>query len=436
MKWPSLPAVLLLLVVVFVVCIRIRLLTNPLERDEGEFAYGGQLMLQGIPPYKLFYNMKFPGIYAAYALAMRIFGQSPAGIHLGLLVVNLLGIFLLYRVALRFLHAPSAAITAASYALLSASPVVLGLAAHATQFVVPAALAGWLALCWAEESGKTARYFLSGFLMGMACLMKQPGAMFGLFGLCLLVLHALRQRNEWRVHVPQILLYSIGGAAPLLIAALVLWRSGVWTRFWFWGVLYAKVHATEYPISAAWPQLTDFFGAMPLLGDGLFWIVAGLGLISLFLVTDDIWKKISLTAFCVFSAIAVSGSYYFSPHYFVMFLPAICILTGCAFSGLSQWLGKRNLGGFWKYVPPGVLFLMMGLVILSHREIFLFLSPRQVCQRTYSPNPFVETEEIGRWIRQHSSDEARIAVLGSEPELFFYAHRHSATGYNLHLRFL
>ena len=57
---------------------RIRLLGLPLERDEGEYAYAGQLILQGIPPYKLAYNMKFPGTYDAYALIMSIFGQTTA----------------------------------------------------------------------------------------------------------------------------------------------------------------------------------------------------------------------------------------------------------------------------------------------------------------------------------------------------------------------
>ena len=56
------------IVFTLVVAIRIRLLGIPLERDEGEYAYAGQLILQGIPPYKLAYNMKFPGTYAAYAV--------------------------------------------------------------------------------------------------------------------------------------------------------------------------------------------------------------------------------------------------------------------------------------------------------------------------------------------------------------------------------
>ena len=36
--------------------VRWRLLGMPLERDEGEYAYAGQLLLQGIPPYQLAWN--------------------------------------------------------------------------------------------------------------------------------------------------------------------------------------------------------------------------------------------------------------------------------------------------------------------------------------------------------------------------------------------
>src|SRR5437016_4519069 len=77
---------LLAVIVAVVVFIRIHFLAIPLERDEGEYAYAGQLMLQGIPPYRLAYNMKFPGVYAAYALIMAIFGQTTEGIRFGVLV--------------------------------------------------------------------------------------------------------------------------------------------------------------------------------------------------------------------------------------------------------------------------------------------------------------------------------------------------------------
>src|SRR5437899_12590729 len=79
---------LMVVVLVVVALARLRLRDMPLERDEGEYAYAGQLILQGIPPYELAYNMKLPGTYLAYAAILRVFGETPAGIHIGLLLVN------------------------------------------------------------------------------------------------------------------------------------------------------------------------------------------------------------------------------------------------------------------------------------------------------------------------------------------------------------
>ena len=92
------------IVFTLVVAIRIRLLGIPLERDEGEYAYAGQLILQGIPPYKLAYNMKFPGTYAAYALIMSIFGQTIHAIHLGLLLINAATIALIFFLGRRLIN--------------------------------------------------------------------------------------------------------------------------------------------------------------------------------------------------------------------------------------------------------------------------------------------------------------------------------------------
>src|SRR5262249_22443303 len=127
-----------LAVIVFslVIAIRIRLLGIPLERDEGEYAYAGQLILQGIPPYKLAYNMKFPGTYAAYALIMSIFGQTIHAIHLGLLLVNAATIVLIFFLGRRLVNSTTGIAASLSYAVLSVSPSVLGFAGHATHFVL------------------------------------------------------------------------------------------------------------------------------------------------------------------------------------------------------------------------------------------------------------------------------------------------------------
>ena len=98
----------------------------PLERDEGEYAYAGQLILQDIPPYELAYNMKLPGTYLGYAAILRVFGETPAGIHIGLLLVNGCATLLVFFLG-RQLYGNAAGVTAAaSYALLSTSEAVLG----------------------------------------------------------------------------------------------------------------------------------------------------------------------------------------------------------------------------------------------------------------------------------------------------------------------
>src|SRR5947209_16314448 len=164
------------------VAIRIRLLGIPLERDEGEYAYTGQLMLQGIPPYKLAYNMKFPGSYAAYAVMMSIFGQTITGIHLGLLFLNAATVALVFFLGRRLVNSTAGIAAAATYAVLSVSPSVLGFAAHATHFVVLSVLGGALLLLRQPDRQSLPIFFASGALFGIGLLMKQPAVFFVLFG--------------------------------------------------------------------------------------------------------------------------------------------------------------------------------------------------------------------------------------------------------------
>ena len=87
-KGPDLYTILMLLAIVVVGLIRLRLAGIPLERDEGEYAYIGKMMLDGTAPYISAYNMKLPGTYFMYSLIMLVFGKSFMGIHLGLLIMN------------------------------------------------------------------------------------------------------------------------------------------------------------------------------------------------------------------------------------------------------------------------------------------------------------------------------------------------------------
>jgi hypothetical protein len=47
----------------------------------------------------------------------------------------------------------------------------------------------------------------------------------------------------------------------------------------------------------------------------------------------------------------------------------------------------------------------------------------------YHTHLFATAAKVGEYVRAHSKPDAKIAVLGSEPEIYFLAHRHGATGY-------
>src|ERR1043166_5156208 len=114
-RWPWIGLALVLL---FVAAVRLRALNVPLERDEGEFGYIGQLMLQGIPPYKLAYAMKLPGTYAVCALAMAVFGRTAAGLHLGLLAANAAAVVFVFLLAKRLFGGLAGVVAAGFYGLM------------------------------------------------------------------------------------------------------------------------------------------------------------------------------------------------------------------------------------------------------------------------------------------------------------------------------
>ena len=243
---------LLAIALIFAVYVRVRLREFPLERDEGEFAYAGQLILQGVPPYKLAYNMKLPGTYIAYAALMAVFGQTTAGIHLGLLAVNLATIVLLYRFVRELFDPFSAGMAAVAYSILSVSPAMLGMAAHATHFVAFFGLAG--PICSGGTCNRAAggRQLASGLLMGIAFLMKQQGVFLMIFGGGFLLLLGLRLAAYPRKRLPVALgLYSLAAVLPYGLICLWLWRAGVWEKFWFWTVEYASKYVQNVPLSLA-----------------------------------------------------------------------------------------------------------------------------------------------------------------------------------------
>lgn len=421
--------VVLLAVIVLFGVIRWRLLDIPLERDEGEYAYAGQLILQGSPPYQLAYNMKLPGTYAAYAAILALFGQTSRGIHLGLLLVNAVSVILLYIVAARIFGTLAGTLAGASYALLSTHQSVLGFAAHATHFVVLAALFGLLLLLLAEETERTTFFFWSGMAFGIAFLMKQPGILFGAFAFFYLAVQCWpKNKHEWTQWAKKLGIFLLAGVLPFALTCVLLQRAGVFHNFWFWTFSYARHYAANMPLRMGLKALTGNFSYILFFSPWL-WTLALLGISTVFWDATVRRHAVFVFGLLVFSCAAVCPGLYFRPHYFIPLMPTVAILIAVAVTSTMHLLTAKFTSR-WLHVLPVIVFAVAwGLAIFSNAEVYFKLTPAQACRSFYFPSPFPEVVPVAEYLRQHTAPVDTIMVFGSEPEIYFYAHRHSASGY-------
>ncbi|MHC4124218.1 MAG: glycosyltransferase family 39 protein [Planctomycetota bacterium] len=422
--WAMLIAIMLL-----AAGIRIRLLQVPLERDEGEYAYAGQLILDGIAPYDQVYNMKMPGIYAAYAAIIAIFGQTHTGIHMALLFINAATTILLFLLAKQLFHHLAGLVAASAFALLSLGQNIQGIFANAEHFVIFFALAGILLVHQAIEKRKNLSLLAGAVMLGLAFLMKQHGIGFIVFSGFFLLVSEFQQRPlPWKTLLVRIVLFSVGVLLPFAVTCLILWKAGVFEKFWFWTFDYALKYISAKPLLAGLNSfiinITSIVFSAPLI-----WTLACIGLASMLWNRKYHHLRFFTVGFLFFPFLAVCSGFYFRPHYFILVLPAVALLAGIGADPIRDILSRSKLSQTKTLIP-----ILLALVIISHslyrqRDFFFKMTPTMAARNTYSPNPFPESLEIARFIRENTDTNDRIAVIGSEPQIYFYSNRRSATGY-------
>lgn len=372
----------LLLLLAAVAAVRYRYLDTVLERDEGEFAYGAQRILAGEVPYVSFHAMKLPGIYLAYAAILAAFGETARGIHLGLLVANMASVALVYAIGKRLVG--NGIVPATAFALLTFSPGVQGTQAQAEHFVVLWALAGMLLLVYDRW------LFVAGLCFGMAMLTKQHGA---LFGLAAMAYTAPRWRN--------VLSLAAGYMLPLAVTCATMYQLGAWEQFTFWTWTYPREYASQVPLSN-WDKMFRFTAPWAFGWCAPLWAVGAVGIVRR-------WR--ALTPWAIAAVASVLPGFIFHPHYFLLLVPVAALGAGVC------------VRGGWSVVPV----VAIAWCAVSLGRFYLPSTPEQITHKLYADGLFAEAPEIARYAAEHTDRGKPIGVLGSEPQICFYAQRTSAS---------
>jgi hypothetical protein len=112
-----------------------------------------------------------------------------------------------------------------------------------------------------------------------------------------------------------------------------------------------------------------------------------------------------------------------------LFFPAVAVAAGAGFDGFNNLVVGRSSG-----FRRGLVTAIVGLVVIGfslfQRQLYLFqFTPTDVCRFLYKGDPFPESLEIAKYLKQHSSPGDTVAVIGSEPQIYFYSNRRAATHY-------
>jgi len=426
--------ILLFIAVAFVFIARMHLLSFPFERDEGEYALMGKLILDGHAPYTLAYNMKFPGTYYMYALIMTIFGKSIVGVHLGLAFISIFSMLLLFYISKNFVSKIGAVITAATFGVMGTSWTLLGQAAHATHFVTFYALLGIASVFWIYKNKKQniLLYLIPGILFSFSFICKQTGLFFVFIGYTIIIIKYYKTEKNIIV-IKKLAVFTTGFAAPIITMFTYFYLFGDFNKFWFWTIEYLQKYGTQIPVSEAFNvfkfSLNSITSNYSSSGYIALWILSLIGIPFIFITKTSKNNKVLIISFVFFSLLTIIPGFNFRGHYFITLLPAIGLLVAVVFDYFNNFLINKINRPNLLFITIFIFFLVIYSGIKQNKD-FLFNTDTKISSKNiYGSNPFVESIKIAKFLKNNTTKTDKIAVIGSEPQIYFYADRYPATGY-------
>ena len=422
--WDTLSLFVILLIITK---LRFPFLEIPLERDEGAYAYMAQLLLEGVPPYTQAYSLYFPGVFIIYALTFLILGQTIFAIHFCLLVATLITIVIIFLIGKKLFDPLTGIISGATFGLLGLNPYAQGLFSHGEPFTMLFICSGVYLLLLSIDSEKKILFLWSGLFFGLGLLIKQNVFVFiglPIVYLCWSLLKKPRLKRKF--YLDAIFYFTFGYFIPLAVFFIFCLITGSLEQMFFWTFIMPTEMTPPISISRAVYQFKIL--TLPIIKSSpLFFGVAAIGLLS------PLWDKSSRLAvlfiaiFLVFSFFTMSLVFYFRAHYFLCLFPATALLTGVGFYSMNNLIKKISLRRINPIITAVFVFIFFSYSIFDQRKFFFQTRPETVSRIIYGNNPFPESLVIADYIKEHSSPSDKIAILGSEPQILFYADRISAS---------
>jgi hypothetical protein len=157
------------------------------------------------------------------------------------------------------------------------------------------------------------------------------------------------------------------------------------------------------------------------------WLLAGAGLVLMWFPRKTRRHWFLLLGLLVCSFVAMCPGFYFREHYFILIMPALAMLAGASMLAIQRFFSRNPVVA--PLLSAGIFLGVYGYAVYQERIYLFTASPDYICKATYGANPFNESQAIADFVKKNCPENATVAILGSEPQIPFYAQRRSSTGY-------
>jgi hypothetical protein len=262
-----------------------------------------------------------------------------------------------------------------------------------------------------------------GILLGIATACKQVAGINAIF-FVLIFPCLINAEDRWRRLVRFTGWMTLGGLVvwgPLLGWFLV---HGAFREALDAVLLHNLDYANAVPSSQRLGNLANTASNLAA-SQGAAWALAFLGLAKL-TRRENRAPALFLIGWVAASAVGVSFSGHFFPHYFQQLLPPIA--AGAAALLPRPPIGKNALR---RFAAIGIGIVALGPLLVVAVP-FWSISSAEATRRIYPGNPFEAMPAIGKEVAEITKPGDSVFVFGADPEILFYARRISASRY-IHL---
>lgn len=422
-------AILMVLLIILVLTIRSKFSGIPYERDEGAYSYYGKMLLDGKIPYKDFYEQKLPGIFYFYAMMVSLFGSSVKEMHFGFMILNILSIILIYFSVKKLFTPIAGLISATTFAIVSLAPSLSGFTIQAEHGVAFFSCLGIFLYVLARQSQKWYWYVLMGVALGAAFMVKTTG-LFIMFwgGLIILIDFFFTKEKVWSNLFKRVFFYCAGAIFIVGILLFIIYLKGSFNDMLFWVYDIPRYYVNRI----SYEDGVKYFGYSRdaiVQNYKFLWIHSLLALALCLIRSIDFKTKLFVFSLAALSFFTIVPGYYFYGHYWIQVIPGMAVLAGVTYYCVMMLLKDRfNLNSpNLKYIYLGVFSMLVFMHLNKQKSYYFNPSYDLVLRQVYSSNPFPETMEIANYINSIAKPEDKLAVFGSEPELYIYTNKTSPT---------